>query len=154
MEVSFDIRCEAEVPDTGRLGELVRLVLVEEGAPDDVEVSLSFVDIPEMTMLNETYRHGEGPTDVLSFPMDGVDSADAVEDEAWDETIPLGDIVIAPEVAAEQAPLYGSTFTEEVELLVVHGVLHLLGYDHVHDEEAEVMEAREKAILGSWRGNG
>ncbi|MDO4850277.1 MAG: rRNA maturation RNase YbeY [Actinomycetota bacterium] len=154
MEVSFDIRCEAEVPDVERLGELVRFVLDEEDAPDEVEVSLSFVDIPEMTMLNETYRHKEGPTDVLSFPMDEVGSEDALEDGDWDEPIPLGDIVIAPEVAAEQAPRYGSTFGEEIELLIVHGVLHLLGYDHVIDEEAEVMEAREEAILGSWRGNG
>ncbi len=154
MEVSFDIRCEAEVPDVERLGELVRFVLDEEDAPDEVEVSLSFVDIPEMAMLNETYRHKEGPTDVLSFPMDEVGSEDALEDGDWDEPIPLGDIVIAPEVAAEQAPRYGSTFDEEVELLIVHGVLHLLGYDHVIDEEAEVMEAREEAILGSWRDNG
>ena len=154
MEVSFDIRCEAEVPDVERLGELVRFVLDEEDAPDEVEVSLSFVDIPEMAMLNETYRHQEGPTDVLSFPMDEVGSEDALEDGDWDEPIPLGDIVIAPEVAAEQAPRYGSTFDEEIELLIVHGVLHLLGYDHVIDEEAEVMEAREEAILGSWRDNG
>jgi probable rRNA maturation factor len=154
MEVSFDIRCEAEVPDVERLGELVRFVLDEEDAPDEVEVSLSFVDIPEMAMLNETYRHKEGPTDVLSFPMDEVGSEDALEDGDWDEPIPLGDIVIAPEVAAEQAPRYGSTFDEEIELLIVHGVLHLLGYDHVIDEEAEVMEAREEAILGSWRDNG
>ena len=154
MEVSFDIRCEAEVPDVERLGELVRFVLDEEDAPDEVEVSLSFVDIPEMAMLNETYRHKEGPTDVLSFPMDEVGSEDALEDGDWDEPIPLGDIVIAPEVAAEQAPRYGSTFDEEIALLIVHGVLHLLGYDHVIDEEAEVMEAREEAILGSWRDNG
>ena len=154
MEVSFDIRCEAEVPEVERLGDLVRFVLGEEGAPDEVEVSLSFVDVPEMTMLNETYRHKEGPTDVLSFPMDELGSDDALEDGDWDGAVPLGDIVIAPEVAAEQAPRYGTTFDEEVELLIVHGVLHLLGYDHVIDEEAEVMEAREEAILGSWRDNG
>ena len=67
-----------------------------------------------------------------------------------DEPIMLGDVVIAPEVAEAQAAEYGHTVEEELNLLLVHGVLHLLGYDHEDDDDAEVMQARERALLLAW----
>ena len=62
----------------------------------------------------------------------------------------LGDIIIAPDVAARQSTEFGNSFEQEVSLLIVHGLLHLCGYDHIVDEEAEVMEARERELLTAW----
>ena len=130
--------------------ELVAFALSEEGRPDNVEVSVSFVDDDRIAELNAAYRGKEGPTDVLSFECDGVGDA-APEAVAEAPVFELGDIVIAPDVAERQTKEFGTTFEEEVSLLLVHGVLHLCGYDHIADEEAEVMEAREDAILAAWR---
>ena len=84
------------------------------------------------------------PTDVLSFECDGA----IVEDGS--EICLLGDIVICPEVCKNQCEDFGNTFEEELRLLTCHGVLHLLGYDHIEDDEAEVMEAKEREILKGW----
>lgn len=148
MLIEIDVRCKHSLPPLETIKALSVFALEQEHSPDNVEVSLSFVEISEIADLNERFRHKEGPTDVLSFPMDDVDSDEA----AHEDSIPLGDIVIAPDIAAKQAPAYGSNFNDEIELLLVHGILHLLGYDHVEDEQAEVMEAHEHMILEAWRG--
>ncbi|MGN0035274.1 MAG: rRNA maturation RNase YbeY [Coriobacteriales bacterium] len=144
MNVMTDVRCERALPDVDRLEALCVFALRQESAPETCELSLSFVDDDEIAELNARWRHREGPTDVLSFPMDEPDADGA-------GVVELGDIVIAPDVAYRQSADYGDTFVEELELLLVHGVLHLLGYDHVDDGEAVVMESRERDILSSWR---
>ena len=124
------------------LEELTRFVLESERRPDATEVSVSFVDDAVIAELNEKYRGKQGPTDVLSFECDGCgDGPDAPEDGVFE----LGDVIIAPDVAERQTAEFATTFEEEISLLLVHGLLHLCGYDHVVDEEAEVMEAREAA---------
>lgn len=129
------------------LEELTRFVLEAEERPDATEVSISFVDDEVIAELNETYRGKEGPTDVLSFECDGCgDEPDAPEGAVFE----LGDVIIAPDVAERQTAEFATTFEEEVSLLLVHGLLHLCGYDHVVDEEAEVMEAREAELLRAW----
>ncbi len=150
--------------------QLAEFVLEHQGKPDDTEVSISFVDDSEIARLNKQYREKDGPTDVLSFECDGLDddfddmgydnaadvasAAEAAEgmQEANEIRAPfeLGDIVIAPDVARRQTIEFGTTFEEEVSLLIVHGLLHLCGYDHIKDDEAEVMEARERELLGEW----
>lgn len=147
MDIQIEIRCdEASWPEE-TIRKLTTFALEQEEAPQDCEISISLVGLDEMTQLNERYRGKKGPTDVLSFPIDDV----------WDypedvESAPvLGDIVIAPDVADKQAPEYGNSFDEEMSLLLVHGILHLLGYDHIDDREAEEMEAREREILAGWR---
>ena len=118
--------------------------------PAHAELSVTFVSNDEMARLNKEYRGMEGPTDVLSFECDNVDdevSQAAGEDAPYE----LGDIVIAPDVAAAQSDDYGTSIVEEFELLLVHGVLHLCGMDHMEDAEAEAMEAREQEILQAWR---
>jgi len=115
-----------------------------EEAPDECELSVALVDIEEMTRLNLQYRQIDGPTDVLSF---GCDDPCAV---AGDEPITLGDVIIAPEIAQQQATELGHTVEEELNLLLVHGILHLLGYDHIKDEDASVMQARERAVLEAY----
>lgn len=107
--------------------------------PGEVEISIVFVDDKYITRLNREYRGLDSPTDVLSFPMDdpGI---------LGDEPVPLGDIVISLETLERDSPVLGG-FLYYLALLVVHGLLHLLGYDHESDEDAEVMEELEKQVL-------
>lgn len=120
-------------------------VLNRENVPDNVEVSITFVGSSEIHDLNRSYRGIDRPTDVLSFECDGEIA------EVGGNIAILGDIVICPEVLAKQAPEYGNSEREELELLLCHGCLHLLGYDHIEDDEAEIMQAREHEILSAWR---
>ena len=133
------------------LEELTRFVLESERRPGATEVSVSFVDDAVIAELNEKYRGKQGPTDVLSFECDGCgDGPDAPEDGVFE----LGDVIIAPDVAERQTAEFATTFEEEISLLLVHGLLHLCGYDHVVDEEAEVMESREAELLRAWAERG
>lgn len=118
-------------------------VLAAEGVQRDVEISLSYVDEDEMHELNRQWRDIDRTTDVLSFECDSAFD----EDIPLDEVLELGDIILAPEVIARQAPGFGNDPTDECRLMLVHGLLHLLGYDHIEDDEAEEMEAREDALL-------
>lgn len=145
MQISVVSHREPEPLDLGAFERLAAFVLEREEAIDAVELSIAVVHLSEMTELNERYRDKEGPTDVLSFPCD--DPCAIVEPG---EPVAIGDVVIAPEVAEVQAAEYGHTVEDELNLLLVHGVLHLLGYDHVDDEEASAMQARERALLVAW----
>lgn len=132
--------------------ELTQFVLTHEELPENTEVSISFVNDDTIAALNEQYRGKTGPTDVLSFECDGLDDDMLlVEDDKFEQpTIELGDIVIAPDVALRQTEEFGTTIEEELSLLIVHGLLHLCGYDHIVEEEAQEMEALEKEILSAW----
>jgi probable rRNA maturation factor len=136
---------EIETLDLAAFERLSVFVLEREEAPELTELSIAVVGLDEIAELNERYRGKKGPTDVLSFPCD--DPCAIVE---AGEPVTLGDVVIAPEVAIAQAAEYGHTVEEELNLLLVHGVLHLLGYDHIADEDAEAMQAREKVLLEAW----
>ena len=118
-------------------------VLTAEGVERDVEISLSYVDEDEMHELNRRWRDIDHTTDVLSFECDSAFD----EDIPVDEVLELGDIILAPEVIVRQAPGFGNDPADECRLMLVHGLLHLLGYDHIEDDEAEEMEAREDALL-------
>lgn len=144
MHISITSHREPEPLDLAAFERLAAFVLDREEAPDSSELSLAVVDIAEMTELNSRYRGKDGPTDVLSF---GCDDPCPVES---DEPITLGDVVIAPEIAEEQAAELGHTVEEELNLLLVHGILHLLGYDHDTDEDAAVMQERERVLLGAY----
>lgn len=119
-------------------------VLVMESAPEEAELSIALVSDEEMARLNEQYRGIAGPTDVLSFGCD--DPCLATEGEP----ILLGDVIIAPEVAQRQAAENGVTVEAELNLLLVHGILHLFGYDHDRDEDAAVMQERERVVLDAY----
>ncbi|HYE81172.1 MAG TPA: rRNA maturation RNase YbeY [Clostridia bacterium] len=131
--------------------KVVEKVLSREECEEEYEVSISFVDNEEMRSLNMEYRGIDKETDVLSFPMvDFVEEGLLEEDENAeyiDEEIALGDIVISMEKALEQAEEYGHSFERELAFLLVHGMLHLLGYDH-EDEASEVeMSEKQEDIL-------
>ena len=128
--------------DVARWGGLARSVLAAEGVEDDAELNLTFIDIDEMTSLNEQHMDGTGPTDVLSFPLD-----DAESTMFEGQTRLLGDVLICPEVVEAQAP---GRYDDEMALMVVHGVLHILGHDHYEPEETAVMKAAEARHLEAW----
>ena len=145
MQIEVVSHRDPEPLDLGAFERLAAFVLDREDAPQNTELSIAVVDIEEMTELNGTYRGKEGPTDVLSFPCD-----DPCALTEADEPVTLGDVVIAPEIAERQAEEYGHTVEEELNLLLVHGVLHLLGYDHEADDDALAMQARERSMLEAW----
>jgi probable rRNA maturation factor len=131
------------VVDVDRWQRLALDVLVDCEASG--ELTLSFVDRADIAELNAEHMGVAGPTDVLSFPMD-------------DETLPgvptlLGDVVISPAVAALQCADHAGTLDDELALLVVHGILHVLGHDHAEPDETAVMRARELDLLERfhWR---
>ena len=123
---------------------LATFVLIREQVHESVELSIALVESDEIAELNEQYRGVAGPTDVLSF---GCDDPCPTE---GDEPITLGDVIIAPTIAEAQAAELGTTVESELNLLLVHGILHLLGYDHQADEDAEAMQARERVLLAAW----
>ena len=145
MQISVVSHREPEALDLTAFERLALFVLEREEAPVMVELSIAIVEIEEMAELNAQYRGKEGPTDVLSFECD--DPCAVTEP---DEPVTLGDVVIAPAVAEAQAAEYGHTVEEELNLLLVHGVLHLMGYDHIEDDDAAVMQARERVLLDAW----
>ena len=151
IDINHDYRDDMtqELP----LEQLAAFVLSQEGRSETTEVSITFVDDETIAQMNEEYRGKVGPTDVLSFECDGVDGdedfAEAVV-EAGDVML-LGDIVISVDTAERQCSEFGTTFAQEVEILTIHGLLHLCGYDHIEDDEATVMEAREDELLAAWR---
>ncbi|MDQ6799083.1 MAG: rRNA maturation RNase YbeY [Actinomycetota bacterium] len=144
--------------ETSRWVRLASSVLEAEGVRDDVEVSLLFVDETAMAELNQRFLGRSGPTDVLAFPIDddvyeGPRSADSLgpgpgaDPDLADLPTILGDVVVCPAVAQRNAPDHAGTYGDEMALLVVHGVLHLLGLDHAKPDEAEKMERREQELL-------
>ena len=147
--------------DTMRWVRLAESVLLDEGVPGDAELSMLFVDEAAMTDLNKRFLGHDHPTDVLAFPIDeepveggrspdsgGTGPGDA--SEPTDMPTVLGDVVICPAVAHRNAPEHAGSYEDEVALLVVHGLLHLLGMDHEDDDEAEAMEAREQVLLAKF----
>lgn len=134
--------------DAARWARLARDVLEAESRRG--ELTLTFVDVTEMAALNSEHMGKPGPTDVLSFPLDACDADDAVVVGP----LLLGDVVICPSVAAEAAPDHAGTLDDELALLTVHGVLHVLGHDHADPDEAVAMRSRELDLLTSHHWNG
>ncbi len=143
--------------DVARWAELARQVLAARGIKGETEVSLLFVDEAAIASLNETFLGKSGPTDVLSFPIEdepgptgrSPDLGGSGPGTSPEEGVLslLGDVVICPAVASRNAAAHDVSLDDEVALLVVHGLLHLLGMDHVKDAEAERMEALEQQLL-------
>jgi probable rRNA maturation factor len=144
-----------------RWSSLARSVLTAEALRDDTEISVLFVDEPAMAALHERFLDEKGATDVLAFPIEdepdrggrspdeGGTGPTSIEPDSGEHLL-LGDVVICPAVAARNAVEHGVTFDDEIALLVVHGILHLLGMDHADDAEAERMERREQELLDRY----
>ncbi len=151
----------AQPVDTARWARLAEQVLDAEGVGAEVELSVVFVDEPTIAELNARFGGKQGSTDVLSFPIDeeppesgrhpdsgGTGPGEPSEPD--DLPLLLGDVYVCPAVAARNAPNHAGTYEDELALLVVHGILHLLGMDHEDDGEAEEMEQRERALLARF----
>jgi probable rRNA maturation factor len=151
-----------EPVDTLRWVQLARAVLEAEGVRGEAELSMLFIDEKSMADLNHRFTGKEGATDVLAFPIDeepseGGRSPDSggtgpgfLPPEPSDLPLLVGDVVICPAVAARNAPEHAGTYEDELALLVVHGVLHLMGMDHAEDAEANEMEQRERELLDKF----
>lgn len=134
--------------DLDMLAMLMVDVFSDQGVPAGAESSLTLADPDYIAQLNEEFLDGDGsPTDVLSFPIDG---PTATEMEDHEGTVMLGDIVICPAVAVVQAADHTGSLEDELALLVVHGCLHLLGWDHDDPEERDRMWARERELLAKY----
>ena len=140
--------------DVVKWADLVERVLASEGVAAPAETNVVFVDVASMTELNSLHMGVDGPTDVLSFPIDDEPAVGepgsgpaGVEDVRF-----VGDIVVCSAVAAENAPRHAGEVDDEIALLLVHGSLHLLGHDHADPAERDVMWAAERRLLAQfWR---
>jgi probable rRNA maturation factor len=132
-----------ELVPTESVRDLLQNALVELKLHPDCELNLVFVDIEEMTELHIKWMDEGGPTDVLSFPMD--------LPEPGNEAVTLGDIVIAPVVAAAQAATAGHSIDHEIFILAAHGLLHILGYDHATPEEEKAMFTLQEKLVKNYQ---
>lgn len=138
MDIVLDVQREVDaLPSDEELLTWVNDTLASE-QHGDTELTIRFVDEKESAELNQQYRHTTGPTNILSFPF---------EAPAGIEIELLGDLVICADVVKKQALEQQKEETAHWAHMVVHGVLHLLGYDHLTDAEADVMETKEIKIL-------
>jgi len=133
--------------DVAALVALAEQTLVHERYPDRTELSIAAVTDDVISALKLEHLGLDEPTDVLSFPIDDLVAGRPPSLAADGPPLLLGDVVIAPAFIAVQAEDHGVTESAELSLMVVHGVLHLMGWDHETDEEAEAMEQREREIL-------
>jgi len=140
MEVQIDDRQKTKKineEDVLLIKKVVKTCLIEENMDANIELSLSFVNNEEIKKLNKNFRNKDYPTDVLSFP---------INERIEDLTI-LGDIVISVDKVIEQAEEYKHSFKRELVYLIVHGMFHLFGYDHIDIEDKEKMRKKEKKVL-------
>jgi len=134
--------------DVQGLSTLSRFVMDRMRVHPQAELCIKAVDEATITGLNEKWMEKEGPTDVLAFPMDEL--RPGLVNEELEEGM-LGDLVLCPAVAERQAVTAGHSTEAEIELLTVHGILHLLGYDHAEPEEHKEMFGLQDRLLGEWR---
>lgn len=137
VELDLQIATSASVPTLEQFRRWCELALRQHQG--DSELTIRLADEPEARELNRTYRHKDYATNVLSFPAE-------VPDELLDIPL-LGDLVICPAVVEREAAEQGKSLEAHWAHLVIHGCLHLLGYDHIEDAEAEEMEALERELL-------
>jgi probable rRNA maturation factor len=147
------------VVDLERWAAFATAVLGELGVEGEAELAVLFVDEDHIAALNQRHLGHPGPTDVLAFPIDGSSEVSTsglapgrATENPDDLPLLLGDVVVCPAVAARQAPDHAGTLDDELALLVVHGVLHVLGMDHATDEERAAMQAREREVLDRLHG--
>ncbi len=147
--------------DLARYQKLARFVLDDAKVRDDVEMSLIFVDETTIAQYNERFLEQVGPTDVLAFPIDedarpsgrnpdnGGRGPGALGDTDEAPQM-LGDVLVCPAYAQREAAARSVTLDDELSLLVVHGCLHLLGFDHAEPDEREAMQTKERELLGAF----
>ena len=147
MSIEVANESGAEVDET-RIVELSRFVLDQMRVHPLAELSVLLVDVNAMEQLHVQWMDEPGPTDVMAFPMDELRPG---RDDAEPEPGLLGDIVLCPAVAEQQAAQAGHPTVDELDLLCTHGLLHLLGYDHAEPDEKAEMFGLQDQMLKAWR---
>lgn len=134
------------------LSDIIVYAMKTEHFTGDYEVSLSVVSADQIRELNADFRQIDRITDVLSFPMYEREELDEIEEnrEYEDYEVNIGDIVLCYDRAAEQAEEYGHSLKREICYLVTHSIFHLLGYDHMEEEEKQIMRTREEQVLSHF----
>lgn len=135
--------------DVAGFVKLARFTMGRMRVHPGAELCLRLVDEATITEYNQRWMGQQGPTDVLSFPMDELRPGQDSDTEA--EGI-LGDMLLCPAYAAAQAPTFSRSVEDEMALLTIHGILHLLGYDHTEPEEEREMFALQTRLLAEWLG--
>lgn len=164
MTILYEKECEAkfDFQEEELLEKIVSYVLEQEKCPYEAEVSVMLVSKEEIHRMNKEFRQVDKPTDVLSFPMMEYDAPADFEGELFDRTrtlspeseeLILGDIVLCADVIKEQAKEYGHSELREFSFLTVHSILHLLGYDHMEEEERIEMEERQRVLMNGLNIN-
>ena len=134
--------------DVRRLSALSRFVMDQLRVHPQAELCIKAVDEDTIAQLNERWMDKKGPTDVLAFPMDELRPGKVTEEPAEGS---LGDVMLCPEVAERQGIEAGHGRDAEIELLTVHGILHLLGYDHAEQAQHDEMFGLQATLLEQWR---
>ena len=143
LQVAMDNAAQWNVPDAEAIQNWANAAVKQvEPNPSERQMTVRIVDVDEITQLNEQYRQKTGPTNVLSFPFE---LPPGVPAEACDGT--LGDLVVCAAVVAQEAETQHKSAEAHWAHMIVHGTLHLLGYDHLTDDEAQQMESEEIAVL-------
>ena len=137
------INTSGQLVPTTEINSLLTFALLELELNLECEINVSFVEDDYMTELHIKWMDEPGTTDVLSFPMD--------MPETPGEAVTLGDIVISPVVAAEQAKAQGHSIEHEIYILAVHGLLHIIGYDHADKSEEKIMFDLQEKIVRDWQ---
>ncbi|MDN5386732.1 rRNA maturation RNase YbeY [Bacillus sp. GM2] len=152
MSLILDITDETgRVPEDqlAEIEKILQFAAAEEGVADGAEVSVTIVNNEEIQKINKEYRGKDYPTDVISFALEE-DGEGEIEIIGADMPPVLGDIIISADKAREQAEEYGHSLMRELGFLTVHGFLHLLGYDHMTEEEEKEMFTKQKEILNRY----
>lgn len=147
MSIEIDNRSGAICAEF-ELIDLAAFALQELHVDKRAELEISLVDEAEMTRLHEEWMDEAGPTDVLSFPMDELRPNELSEND--EVPVVLGDVVICPDVARKQGDTAGHGMEQELRILLVHGILHLLGFDHLEPAEEVEMFALQGKIVKDW----
>jgi probable rRNA maturation factor len=148
--MSIEILNESGIDlDVEEFARLARFTMDRMRVHPEAELCLKLVDLATMAEFNLHYMDKRGPTDVLSFPMDELRPGH--EGEPEEEGI-LGDMLLCPEYAIAQAPSFSRTPEDEMHLLTIHGILHLLGYDHAEPDEEREMFGLQARLLAEWQG--
>ena len=140
VEIDTDITFAFDVKEI--LDAVLEQTLTQEKCPYEAQVNLLITDDEGIREFNRQFRQVDSPTDVLSFPQ--YENLEEIMSEPY---LCLGDVIICPERAAEQAEEYGHSYEREMVYLMVHSIFHLLGYDHMNDDEKKVMREKEEAVM-------
>lgn len=154
--MEYETQKKLNLPWEEIVNTVIEACLDFENCPYEVEVNVIFTDNTGIQEINKEYRHIDAPTDVLSFPLVDYEypaDFEHVEEQAEDYFNPetgelmLGDIILSVDKIVEQAEAYGHSEKRELAFLVAHSMLHLMGYDHMEDEERKIMEEKQSKIL-------